>query len=94
VNTAPRTGRVEHAEPDEAPVERLVSRAAAGDDADLVRDRCVGPDDQLVLEVDAHQPGMGGGDAGECLGDHVLGSLTIFLTAGALTLMCLSPILV
>jgi hypothetical protein len=59
--------------PTKPPVQRLVSGAAAGDDADLVRDGRVGPDDQLVLEVDAYQPGMGGGDAGECLGDDVLG---------------------
>ena len=45
--------RVEHAEPDEPTVQRLVARPAAGDQADLAALRRVAADDQPVLVVDA-----------------------------------------
>ena len=65
-----RAGGVEHAEADEPAVQRLVARAAAGDQPDLARHRRVAPVDDLVLVVDA-QLRVGGGDAAQCLGDDV-----------------------
>ena len=59
MNTAPATGRVEHADSDEAAVERLVPRAAAGDQRDLALDRGVLAQHDLVLGVDANEVGVG-----------------------------------
>ena len=64
-----RAGGVEHAEPDEAAVQRLVPRAAARDERDLALHRGVPADDELVLEVDADEVGMRRRQAGERLGD-------------------------
>ena len=52
------TGRVEHAEADEAAVQRFVAGAAAGDQGDLARDRTAGPeDDEHVGGVDPDESG-------------------------------------
>ena len=53
-------------------MERLVTRAAAGDESDLALDRRVLPDDDLVVEVDAQQVAVRGREAGERLLDDVV----------------------
>ena len=68
-----RAGRIEHARSDEAAMQRLVSRAPARDESDLAGDRCVGTNDQLLVEVHAHEAGVRARDACERLGHDVLG---------------------
>ena len=65
-------GGVEHAEADEAAVQRLVAGAAAGDQPDLAGDRRVGSVDDLVLVVDP-QLRVGGRDAAQRIGHDVGG---------------------
>jgi len=60
-----RTCCVEHPEPDEAAVHRLVAGAAARDEADLARDRRVLAQDELVVEVDPDEVRVGVAKAGE-----------------------------
>ena len=66
------TGRIEHSAADEPAVERLVTRAAAGDEGDLALDRRVFPEHDLVVEVDAQQLAVRGREAGERLLDDVV----------------------
>ena len=73
--------RVEHAEADEAAVQRLVARAAARDQRDLARPSGVAAVDDAVGVVDL-QLGVRGGDADEGVGQHVLGSLMSFFMPG------------
>src|SRR5262245_12885865 len=54
-------------------MQRLMARAAAGDDPDLPGDRGLGADHELLLEIDPHQVGVRRGDARERLGDDVIG---------------------
>ena len=65
-----RAGGVEHAETDEAAVQRLVPGPAAGDQPDLAGDRGGRPVDDLVVVVDP-QARVGGGDAEQRLVDDV-----------------------
>jgi len=67
-----RTGRVEHARADEAAVQRLVPRTAAGHHSDLPADRGVAPEHDLVLVVHP-QVRVGRGHAAERLGYQVGG---------------------
>ena len=63
-------GRVEHPQSDEPAVQRLVTRPAAGDQADLAGPGCVAAEDHLVLVVDAELR-VGGLDAEQGLGEDV-----------------------
>ena len=64
--------RVEHAEPDEPAVERLVAGAAAGDQRDLAALRSAGAQDEVLGGVDLDDVGVGLGQPGEALGDDVV----------------------
>ena len=63
---------VEHPEPDEPAVQRLVTAAAAGHQRDLALDRPAGPQHDLVLQVDRHQVGVSGREPGQGLRDDVV----------------------
>ena len=83
------TGRVEHAQPDEAAVERLVARAAAGQQGDLAPLRAAGAKDDVVGGVDPDEVGVSAAEAREALGDDVLDVVDELLhrAAGALAAM-------
>jgi hypothetical protein len=66
-------GGVEHAEADEAAVQRLVARAAAGDQGDLARPRRVGAHDDLRFVFDAQDVPVRGREADERVLDRALG---------------------
>ena len=66
------TGSVQHAHSHEAAVERLVARAAAGQQGDLAPTGCVLAKDDVVGGVDADEVGVSEAEALEALGDHVL----------------------
>ena len=74
------TGRVEHAEPDEAAVQRLVAGAAAGDQADLAGRGTAGAGDDLVLDVDRERR-VRGGDAPQGIHHDVVGGVDELLHA-------------
>ena len=67
-----RAGGVEHPEPDEAAVQRLVTRAAAGDEGDLALTRGVGAHHDLRVGVDAQDVAVRGRKADERLLDDLL----------------------
>src|SRR5204863_8958924 len=67
-----RTGGVEHPEPDEAPMHRLVAWASARDEPDLALHRGIGANDHVRIELDAHEVGVGRCEALQCLGDDVV----------------------
>ncbi len=67
-----RTGGVEHADPDEAAVQRLVPAPSARDQGDLAADRGSLADDDLILEIDGQEIGVRGLEPGERLGDEVV----------------------
>jgi hypothetical protein len=66
-----RTRRVEHAEPDESAVQRLVARAAAGYERDLALHRSAGAHDDLRAGVIAQDVAVSGRQAGERLAHQV-----------------------
>src|SRR5450759_3892951 len=66
-----RAGRIQHAEPDEAAVHRLVAGATAGDDAHLAGARRVLADDDVRF-LDADQVGVRRGHTGERFVDLAL----------------------
>src|SRR5262249_51533407 len=68
------TGRVEHPVTDEAAVQGLMSRAAAGHQADLAGCRATYPGDHLGLDIDAERR-MRRGKASQRVGDHGLWSV-------------------
>ena len=69
-------------EPDEAAVERLVARAAAGDQRDLAALRSAGAQDEVLGGVDLDDVGVGLGQAGQALGDDVVDVVVELLDAG------------
>jgi len=68
-----RAGRIEHARADEAAVQRLMSRTATRDEADLAGNGCICTDDQLLVEIDSHEARVRTRDARQGLGHDVLG---------------------
>jgi hypothetical protein len=78
----PGSGRVEHPEPDEPPVEWLVSGSAAGDQPDLAGPRPAGAENDVVGGVDLDDVGVGCGKAREGLGNDVLDLVEELLDAG------------
>ena len=73
VKTSPGQAASSMPEPDEAAVQRLVARAAAGDERDLAGARRAGADDDLRLGVVAQDVAVRGRQAGERVLDDLLG---------------------
>ena len=67
-----RARRIEHADADEAAVERLVPGSTARDQRDLSLDRRVHPHQDLIRDVVAEQVGNGGGEPGERFFDDLV----------------------
>ena len=65
------TGRIQHAQADEAAVERFVAGATAGDQGDLALDRAAGPEDDEVGGVDADDVPAGAAEAGQAFRDEI-----------------------
>ena len=76
-----RARRVEHALPHEPSVHRLVTRAAAGDDADLALHRRVGAHDVGRVVGDLHAVAVRRLDALERIPEHLLGIVDELLHA-------------
>src|SRR5690606_36929118 len=66
-----RDGGVEHADADEAGVERLMAAAPAGDEPDLPGDGAAGPGDEDRVLAGGEDVGVRGHEAGDGLGDDV-----------------------
>ena len=92
VNTSPGQAASSMPRPDEAAVQRLVARAAAGDQGDLALARRVGADDDLRVGVDAEDVAVRGGEAGERLPDDVLGVVEELAHRGESTVAMMHPL--
>jgi hypothetical protein len=60
-------------------MERLMARAAAGDEGDLAAPRAAGPGDEDGALVQSDDVGMGRGEATQALGQQRLGRVHEFL---------------
>ena len=75
------TGRVQHAEADEAAVERLMARSSTRDERHLARPRRLPAHDEPLFEIDPHEIGVGPLEAPEPWSRYESGSLISFFMA-------------